>query len=157
MNAAYSRDLQFDVVRPRMKVVSYKQVLMEFAKHAEKHLGISKQALFNLLVEKETEASSGVGEGVAIPALQVRGPQQAFTMLVTLERAVECNAIDDQPVDMVCLVLSPESEGPYHLRRLSRVSRLLKNETLHRKLVDAGDVQAMRALLIDPEGWLLAA
>lgn len=154
---AYSRDLQFDVVLPRLKVVSYKQVLLEFSRRAEKHLGISARALFDLLQEKENEATSGVGEGVAIPTLQVRGPQQAFTMLVTLERPVECNAVDNQPVDVVCLVLSPENEGPFHLRRLSRVSRLLKNETLHSKLRDAHDVEAMRALLIDPEGWLLAA
>lgn len=154
---AYSRDLYFDVVLPRLKVVSYKQVLMEFSKHAEKHLGISAPRLFELLLEKENEASSGIGGGIAIPALQVRGPQQHFTMLITLERPVECDAVDNQPVDVACLVLSPENEGPYHLRRLSRVSRLLKNDTLHKKLHEAHDAEALRALLIDPEGWLLAA
>lgn len=154
---AYSQDLHFDVVLPRLKLVSYKQVLMAFAKQAEKQLGVSATRLFDLLMEKETEASSGIGDGVAIPQLQVRGPQQSFTVLATLERPLDFNAVDNQPVDVVCLVLSPENDGPCHLRRLSRISRLLKNETLHSKLRDAGDEQAMRALLIDPEGWLMAA
>jgi len=153
----YNRDLHFDLVLPHLKVVSYKQILMEFSTIAEKHLGISGEKLFQLLLSQEEKSSSGIGENVAIPHLQVRGPQKPFTIMATLDRPVNCNAIDNQPVDLVCLVLSPESEGPFHLRRLSRISRLLKNEKLHKKLQEANDKQAIQTLLIDPEGWLLAA
>ena len=153
----YSQDLHFDAILPCQKVVSHKQIFMTFAKQAEKHLGISAEKLFDLLIEKESSASSGIGNGVAIPHLQVRGPQKPFTIIATLERPLDFNAIDNEPVDIVCLVMSPQSDGPYHLRRLSRISRLLKNKALRKKLVEARDTQTIHALLIDPEGWLMAA
>ena len=154
---AYSRDLHFDIILPRLKVMTYKQVLMEFSKQAGKALNVSDKRLFKLLMEKEHQSSSGAGDNIAIPDLQVAGPQSHLTIIASLEHPVDCNAADNEPVDLVCLVLSPENEGPYHLRRLSRISRLLKHDALHKKLAEARDEQAMRALLIDPEGWLMAA
>ena len=153
----YGRDLHFDVVLPRLKAMSFKQVLRQFAHHASEHLNVSEERLYNMLVEKEEKASSGIGDNIAIAHLKAVGPQKPFNMLATLQRPVECNAIDDEPVDVVCLVLSPETDGPYHLRRLARVSRLLTNDQLHKRLHDARDEQEIRSLLIDPEGWLMAA
>jgi len=153
----YSSDLHFDAILPRLKVVSYKQILMAFAKEASKHLNVSDERVFELLMKKEGQTGSGVGNGVSIPHLQVHGPQKHFTIMATLEHAVDFKAADNEPVDLVCLVLSPESDGPLHLRRLSRVSRLLMNETLHKKLCEAHDEHSIRALLMDPEGWLMAA
>ncbi len=153
----YSSDLHFNIVLPRLKIIAQKQIFMAFAKEACKHLNVSEENVFELLIDQEAQSSSGVGYGVAIPHLQVRGPQKPFTILATLEQAIDFNAADSQPADLVCLVLSPESDGPLHLRRLSRISRLLMNETLHRKLCEARDEQSIRALLVDPEGWLMAA
>jgi len=153
----YARDLHFDVILPRLKIVNYKQVLLACAKEAEKHLGISSQTLFELLIEKEKQAGSGIGNNVAIPHIQVRGPQRVFTLLATLEQPIDFNSIDNEPVDIIGFVLSPESDGPYHLRRLSRVSRLLKCPELRQKLHEAPDEMTMHALLMDPDGWLLAA
>ncbi len=153
----YSRDLHFDTIVADLRVVSAKQVLMACAKEAQKHLGISASMLFDLMMAKETQSSSGIGENIAIPHIQVRGPKKPFTMLATLARPINFNAIDNEPVDLIGFVLSPENDGPCHLRRLSRISRLLKNQALHRKLHDAHDQQTINALLIDPEGWLMAA
>ncbi len=153
----YSSDLHFDAILPRLKIVSNKQALMTFAQQVSKHLDVSEQRVFELLMKKENQTSSGVGNGIAIPHLQVRGAQRPFTVLATLENPVDFKAVDEQPVDLVCLVLSPESDGPLHLRRLSRISRLLMNETLHKKLCEARDEQSIQTLLMDPEGWLMAA
>jgi len=153
----YSRDLDFDLILPHLKVMSYKQVLMQFAAQAAKHTNVSQSALFALLMKQERNTSSGVGNGVAIAHLQARGPQKPFTMLATLDHPVDFKAVDDKPVNLACLVFSPESEGPYHLRRLSRISRLLKNDILHKRILEAQDKESIHALLLDPEGWLLAA
>ncbi|MEZ5813920.1 MAG: PTS sugar transporter subunit IIA [Alphaproteobacteria bacterium] len=153
----YDQDLHFDVILPRLRLTTRKQILATLAAQAGKYLNISKDRAVQLLLNKENKSSSGMEGGVAIPHLQVRGPQKHFTILATLEHAVDFEAADNQPADLVCLVLSPESDGPLHLRRLSRISRLLMNETLHKKLCEARDEQSIRALLIDPEGWLMAA
>ncbi|MCB9983764.1 MAG: PTS sugar transporter subunit IIA [Rhodospirillales bacterium] len=153
----YAKDLHFDIILPRLKMVSYKQVLMTCAKEAQKHCGISAQSLYEILLNKENEASSGIGENIAIPHLQILGPQRPFTLLATLEHPIDFNALDNQPVDLVGFVLSPQADGPCHLRRLSRISRLLKCPELRQKLHETPDEIAMHALLVNPNGWLLAA
>jgi PTS system nitrogen regulatory IIA component len=154
----YGQDLQFDLILPRLKLVSAKQVLMECAREAAKFTRVSESLLFAHLMAKENEHPSGIGEGVAIPHLQIRGPQNKCMVLATLAREIDdFKAADDQPVNIVAFILSPESDGPLHLRRLSRASRMLKNETLRKRLQDAQDELAIRSLLIDPEGWVLAA
>lgn len=153
----YNRDLQFDVIMPNLRAISAKQVLMICAKEAEKHLGTPASMLFKLMVAKETQSNSGIGENVAIPDIQIRGPKKPFTMLATLAHPIDFNAADNQPVDIVGFVLSPESDGPRHLRQLSRISRLLKNQDLHRKLHESHDQQTINTLLMDPDGWLMAA
>lgn len=153
----YSHDLAFEIIIPGLKGTSYLQVLKVLSQEAADVLNVSSKALYELLIKKEAASSSGIGGGVAIPHIQVQGPSKGMAILATLNTQVDFNAIDEEPVDLVCLVISPERDGPIHLRRLARVSRLLKCEDLHRKLVEAKDAESIRALLIDPEGWLMAA
>jgi PTS system nitrogen regulatory IIA component len=154
----YGKDLHFDLVLPRLKLVSAKQVLIEFVQHAARHQKISEHLLFEQLSKRENESGSGIGDGIAIPHLQIQGPQTSFTILATMAREIDdFKSTDDAPVNLAAFVLSPESDGPLHLRRLSRISRMLKNETMHKRLIEAQDELAIRSVLIDPEGWMLAA
>lgn len=153
----YGHDLEFEVILPGLKGTTYSQILKALSAEAAKILNVSAPALYDLLMDKEKHAGSGIGGGVAIPHIQVRGPKKGMAILATLNSQIDFNAIDEEPVDLVCLVISPERDGPIHLRRLARVSRLLKCENLRRKLVEADDVETIRSLLIDPEGWLMAA
>jgi PTS system nitrogen regulatory IIA component len=153
----HGKNVAFDMVLPQLKFVSAKQVLMEFSKHSAKALNISEQLLFAKLWEQEQSMSSATGDGVAIVHLKIIGPLQPFLILATLNRELDFQAHDGQPVNIVAFILSPEKDGPLHLRRLSRISRLLNHNMLKKRLLDAQDEFAMRALLIDPEGWMLAA
>ena len=153
----YTHDLHVDMIVPKLKATNQKEIFTALSKQAEKHLNISAKALGQLLLKKEEKIGSGIGDGVAIPHIQVRGPQKPFTTLITLDKPVEFQAKDNEPVDIICMILSPEADGPLHLRRLSRISRLLKNKTLDSKLREARDTHSIRTLLMDPEGWLMAA
>ena len=154
----YGKDLHFDLVLPRLKLVSAKQVLMEFAQDAARNLKVSEHLLFEQLIKREHESGSGIGDGIAVPHIQIQGPQKNFTVLATLAREIaDFKSTDDAPVNLAAFVLSPESDGPLHLRRLSRISRMLKNEIMRKRLLEAQDEIAIRSALIDPEGWMLAA
>ena len=109
------------------------------------------------VMDKEAFSCSGIGDGVATPNLKVKGLRKPFTILATLRRDVDVAANDEVPVGVVCLVLSPESEGPAHLRRLSRISRALKNAGLYKKIRNTKDADIIQSLFMDPDGWLLAA
>ena len=154
---SYNDDLHFDMVLPNIQASSRKDTLKILSDEAAKALNVSAEKLFELICEKEDQSSSGLEGGIAIAHLQVRGPQNKFKILARLQTPVNFNAIDGNDADLVCLILSPQNDGALHLRRLSRVSRLLNNETLCAKLRDAKDEEEMQALLIDPEGWLMAA
>ena len=113
--------------------------------------------LLDCMMDKEKDATSGVGHGVAIPHLKLSGIDKPFTALVSLNNALDFEAPDNKPVDLVCLVISPESDGPLHLRRLSRISRMLHNESLHEKICETDDADAIHALFMAPEEWMMAA
>jgi PTS system nitrogen regulatory IIA component len=154
---AYGKDLSFDLVLPQLKFVSLKQILMEFSTQTAKALNISDRLLYEKLLEQEQKTSSAIGGGVAIVQLKIIGPARPFLILSTLAREIDCGAVDEAPVNIVAFLLSPEKDGPLHLRRLSRVSRMLGNDHLKKRLIEARDESSIRALLIDPDGWLLAA
>ena len=64
-------------------------------------------------------------------------------------RPVDFDAIDDQPVDLIFLLLAPESAGADHLKALARVSRLLRDRSICEKLRGADKADALYALLTD--------
>ena len=153
----YGQDLDFEIIIPKLKGTTSIQIFKSLSEQAAAHLGVSASALFDLMIKKEEEASSGIGGGVAIPHVQASGPKKSLTILATLNTPVDFNAADGEAADLIGLVISPERDGPIHLRRLARISRLLRCDDLHKKLVEADDVATIRSLLIDPEGWLMAA
>jgi PTS system nitrogen regulatory IIA component len=70
-----------------------------------------------------------------------------FGLFARLERAVDFEALDGQPVDLIFLLLAPEGAGADHLKALARVARLLRDSEVARKLRDSRDADAMYAVL----------
>jgi PTS system nitrogen regulatory IIA component len=150
-------DLQFDAVLPRLHGANRKQVLAALAEEAAARTGISARLIQGPLLAQEQEQSSGIGDGVALPHLKLRGIKAPCVIFARLPRPVEFDAVDGKPVDLALLLVSPESDGPLHLRRLARLTRLLRDEMLRRHLRGTDDVDALHALLSDPQSRRLAA
>lgn len=154
----YVKDIQFNLITPGVKAANHKQALLCMAEKAADYLNISDKILYSRLMDKETISSSGIGNGVAIPHLKMRRVRVPFTMLMTLNNEVTCDAPDGRPVDLYGFLISPMEDGPLHLRRLSRISRLLQNEALHKRLRETQDRDVIQSALIDPSGgWMIAA
>ena len=154
---SYFKDIQFDLIVPGVKPISHGQALLTLAQNAADYLSISEKTLHDQITGKEAIGNSSIGNGVAIPHFKMQRIQTPFTMLMTLENEVAHETPDGQPIDLYCLLISPQNDGPVHLRRLSRLSRLLKNETLHKRIRETQDRDIIQSLLMDPEGWLIAA
>ena len=155
--SSYEKDIQFDLILPKRKISTHKQALAIIAKEAAEHLNISEKMVLKRITEKEQISSSAIGDGVAIPHAKMRRVNAPFTVLMSVDNPINWETPDNAPLDLYCLLISPLSDGPVHLRRLSRLSRLLKNETLHKRIRETQDTAIIQSLLIDPEGWLLAA
>lgn len=134
-----------------------RQVLAGLARAAAQETGLNDRLLQAPLLAQEARQSSGIGGGVALAHLKMRGLAKPCVIFARLTRPVDFNAVDGQPVDLVLLLLSPEADGPLHLRRLSRLSRIMRDETLCSHLRGTDDGDTIRALLTDPQSRRLAA
>jgi nitrogen PTS system EIIA component len=133
-----------------LKATSKKQALQELARHAAKLTGLDERRIFDVLLERERLGSTGLGNGIAIPHARMREIDSLFGLFARLEQPVDFEAVDDAPVDLVFLLLAPESAGADHLKALARVSRLLRNKASCAKLRGADNADALYAVLAEP-------
>ncbi len=153
----FNTQIRIDDVLPDIKVGSKKQVFQMLSQHMADRLGICERDLLDRLLDFERRAPSGIGDGVAIPHLKLRGLERPYTAFARLGMKIDFQSVDGEFVDLVCVVLSPEKDGPYHLRRLSRISRLFRDREFCDCLRTTDDADAVRALLTEPENRMLAA
>ncbi len=149
--------LMIDTILPALKANSQKQAFQVIAEHVAQITGQDQKSLLIRLGARERQSTSGIGGGVAIPHLTLRNLEKPYVLFARLSQMIDYNALDDEPVDLVCLLLSPKSEGPYHLRRLAYISRLLRDQDLCSCLRGADNVDALHALLFDFAARKLAA
>ena len=143
-----------DLITPRsvvaqLRVTNKKQALQELAKRAAALTGIQERAIYDVLIERERLGSTGIGMGVGIPHGRLPGLDTLCGVFARLDRPVPFDAIDDQPVDLIFLLLAPEGAGADHLKALARVSRLLRDRSVCEKLRGTDNADALYALLID--------
>ena len=118
----------------RLRVGSKKQLLQELAKRAAELSGLGERQIFDVLLVRERLGSTGVGNGIAIPHGRLAGLHRLHGLFVRVDPAVDFDAVDQQPVDLVFLLLAPEAAGADHLKALARVSRLLRDRHVCEKL-----------------------
>jgi PTS system nitrogen regulatory IIA component len=93
--------------------------------------------------------TTGVGSGIAIPHGKLGKLEKLYGLFAKLDRPIDFEAIDDQPVDLVFLLLAPEAAGADHLKALARVSRLLRDRAVCEKLRGAETPDALYAVLTE--------
>ena len=98
------------------------------------------------LLEREQLGSTGVGDGVALPHGKIEGLGKIVGVLARLEAPVSFDALDDQPVDLVFMLLAPANATAAHLKALAKVSRLLRDEDAREALRGADSAEALFAI-----------
>lgn len=132
-----------------LRATSKKQALQDLADKAAIITGQHERAIFDVLMERERLGTTGVGNGIAIPHGKLPNLEQLYGVFARLEEPVDFQSIDDQPVDLVFLLLAPESAGADHLKALARVSRLLRDKGTCEKLRGTNSADSLYALLTD--------
>jgi PTS system nitrogen regulatory IIA component len=136
-------------VIPQLRVSNKRQLLQELARRAAAMTGMAERIVYDVLIERERLGTTGIGMGTAIPHGKLAGLDRLYGIFARLERPIPFEAIDDQPVDLVFLLLAPEGAGADHLKALARVSRLLRDRGICEKLRGTDNADALYALLID--------
>ena len=139
-----------DAVFGSLKVQSKKQLLQELAARAALVTRIPERRILETLVERERLGTTGVGQGIAIPHGRLADIKKIAGLFARLETPIDYDAVDNQPVDLVFLLLAPEGAGADHLKALARASRLLRNQAATEKLRAAKSPEALYAILTEP-------
>ena len=120
-----------NAVLPALKANSKKQLLQEMSAKAASLTGLPEREIFDVILQRERLGSTGVGNGIAIPH----------------GKMPHLEALDDEPVDLVVLLLAPEGAGADHLKALSRIARVMRDGDLVEKMRATDDAASLYTFL----------
>ena len=103
--------------------------------------------IFDTLLQRERLGSTGIGEGIAIPHGKLAGLARLFGLAARLDKPIDFEALDGQPVDILFLLLAPEGAGADHLKALARVARALREPGMLDRIRRTRDADALYAVL----------
>jgi PTS system nitrogen regulatory IIA component len=144
---ALSDIVSLNAVIPALKVNGKKQAIQEIAARAAELSGLGERTIFETLLQREKLGSTGIGHGIAIPHGKLPKLDRLFGLFARLDRPVDFESLDGQPVDLIFLLLAPEGAGADHLKALARVARLLRDPDTANKLRESNDAGALYAVL----------
>ena len=144
--------IEVPAIMPALKANSKKQLLQLLAERASAITSIPDREIFDTILQRERLGSTGVGNGIAIPHGKLAGVKQISGVFARLEAPIDFEALDDQPVDLVFLLLAPEGAGADHLKALSRIARVLRDADTVAKVRGTRDATAIHALLSETQG-----
>lgn len=134
-------------VRSVPQVASKKRLFHDLADLAAAVYKLPAATTLDALQERESLGPTGVGQGVALPHARLHGLEQVKGLFLRLDRPLDFDAVDRQPVDLVFALLAPSSGGVDHLKALALVSRTMRNAELREMLRANADPVALHALL----------
>jgi nitrogen PTS system EIIA component len=132
-----------------LRVAGKRQALQELARRAAQLTKQDEREIFEVLWERERLGSTGIGMGTAVPHGKLPRLDRLYGVFARLDKPIDFEAIDDQPVDLIFLLLAPEGAGADHLKALARVSRLFRDRAMCQKLRGTDRAEALYALLTD--------
>lgn len=140
-----------------VKVSTKKQALRDLADRAADLTGLDSRKIFETILGRERLGTTGVGQGVAIPHGRLPELDKLFGLFAHLDSPIDFDSIDDEPVDLIFMLLAPETAGADHLKALAKISRLLRDKETCEKLRRCDSSDALLALLMNPGSRVHAA
>jgi nitrogen PTS system EIIA component len=140
-----------NAIIPALNVSNKKQTLRKLATRAAELTGENERTIFETLSQRETLGTTAIGNGIAIPHGKLPKLTHLFGLFARLEHGIEFDALDSQPVDLIFLLLAPESAGADHLKALARIARVLREPLVARKLRESTNESTIYAVLSRPQ------
>ena len=143
-----------ELLKPQaVKVVaaasSKKRLMHDIADLAESAYALSAPSVVEALMERESLGPTGVGHGVALPHARLEGVERVRGLFIRLEKPLDFDAVDRQPVDLVFCLLAPGGSGVEHLKALALVSRTLRDAATCQKLRANAEIGTLHAILTE--------
>lgn len=154
---SHREKLHFNFILTDIDVAGKKQVFEILAAGISEFSDVEQGVLYQAFMNQEEHSPSGIGEGVSLPHIQIAELQRPVSALIKIRKPMDYKVIDGIPVDVVCCVASPKSDGPHHLRRLSRLSRLLRNPAFCNDIRNLNNTEDLQNLFLESQTQMLMA
>ena len=146
-------DLSSLLVPAAVRVVgqftSKKRLFQELGEIAQQSYGLQSAGAVDGLQERETLGPTGVGHGIALPHARIEELDRIAGIFIRLEKPLDYESVDRQPVDLVFCLLAPKDSGVDHLKALALVSRTMRDPSVVTKLRANTDPAKLHAILTE--------
>lgn len=133
-----------DLVVPALSATTKVGILEELADHlAEARSDLDKNQLAKVLIDRESLASTAIGQGVAIPHGKLPQLNEILACLGRAKGGVDFDSMDGKPTYLFFVMVAPENSAGAHLKALARISRVFKDEGFRNRLLDAPDADTI--------------
>lgn len=129
-----SKILLSNAVKSIASCTSKKRLFHDIGEMAETCYGLKPSAVIDALIDRENLGPTGVGHGVALPHARLAGVDDVKGIFLRLDKPLNFDAVDRQPVDLVFALIAPENAGVDHLKALALVSRTFRDASICAKL-----------------------
>ena len=126
--------LRPDAVKVLASSTSKKRLFNDLGDMAETCYGFSSDDVLEALLDRENLGPTGVGQGIALPHARLEGVKSVCGLFLRLEKPLDFDAVDRQPVDLIFALLAPSTAGVEHLKALALVSRTMRDPSVCAKL-----------------------
>lgn len=130
-------------------MTSKKRLFQELGELAGAAYGLNPAAATDALQERESLGPTGVGHGIALPHARLEGVDRVVGAFIRLEKPLDFDAVDRQPVDLVFALFAPKDSGVEHLKALALVSRTMRDGQICAKLRANTDPAKLHAILTE--------
>ncbi|MEX1137514.1 MAG: PTS sugar transporter subunit IIA [Balneolales bacterium] len=132
-------------ILPQLRVSSKQEAIKSLIQTLSMDINSNaKESCVKAVLERESIMSTGVGKGLAIPHGKARGLDKTYAAFAKLDPPIDYDAIDGEPVQLIFLLVGPETQNSLHIKMLSRISRLLNSASFREKLIESSTSHGIR-------------
>ncbi|MDR1828093.1 MAG: PTS sugar transporter subunit IIA [Methylobacteriaceae bacterium] len=141
--------LRPDSVLTAVNASGKRQALDVLSCFAARQTGVDSTVIMDMLLQREALGSTGIGGGVAIPHAKLKGITRLYGAAAILEKPIDFNSMDGEPVDILFLLLAPEDSGADQLQALARIARQFQQQEFLKRIRRVRDPSALFILLTE--------
>jgi PTS system nitrogen regulatory IIA component len=138
-----------------IKGVTKKEILFEMVETLKKAKLIDDiDSVVEIIMERERLGSTGIGDGVAIPHGKMKKLNTILCAAARSKEGVNFDAVDRQPVHIFFLVLAPEDSASLHLKVLSRISKVLRDQSFRKQILKLANAHEIYTNIVEADDKL---
>jgi PTS system nitrogen regulatory IIA component len=141
--------LSLDCTKSAVQCSSKKRALEIISGTVADYTGVNATELFECMLSREKVGTTGIGNGIAIPHARMASFDKAVAVLIQCAEAIDFDAIDNRPVDILFALLVPEDQCKEHLKTLSLMAERLSDKQVLKALRKAENDQELYNIMVN--------